>query len=300
MIALATACPPTLAGSDSAFNIHEIAPGVFVHQGIHVPFDHAQHDDIANIGFIVGERCAAIIDTGGSIRIGQALRQAVREQTDRPICYVINTHGHYDHVLGNASFQADRPTFAGHADLGEAIDASREYFLKQFGSDLGPDPRPESVIGPGFAVAGRAEIDLGGRVLELIAHPPAHTFSDLTVFDRTTGTLWLGDLLFIDRTPALDGSLSAWIRLMEELHAFPAARAVPGHGPASADWPRSADRQLNYLRTLRDQVRAGIAQGLLMEELVESAAAGSDPEWQLYEQHHGRNVGKAYLELEWE
>ena len=301
-LALALLASPavTLAAPIPDFNLNEIAPGVFVHQGMHVSFEHAQHDDVANIGFIVGERCTAVIDTGGSVRIGQALRQAIGEHTHRPVCYVINTHAHFDHVLGNLGFRTDQPRFVGHADLGEAIDASRDFFLQQYRGDLGPDPGPQSIIGPDLAVSPSTEIDLGGRIIELTAHPPAHTFSDLTVFDRATGTLWLGDLLFIDRIPALDGNLSGWIRLLEELKSTPAARVVPGHGPVSAAWPSSADKELSYLRTLRDEVRAGIANGVLMEDMVESAAAESDPEWKLYAQHHARNVGKAYLELEWE
>jgi quinoprotein relay system zinc metallohydrolase 2 len=282
------------AGGDPGFHLQEIAAGVFVHQGAHVPLDDPRHDDIANISFVVGERCAAVIDTGGSRRTGEALLRALRERTGRPVCWVINTHVHFDHVLGNAAFIVDRPEFVGHSDLGEALAASGEYFAQQYAAG------PDDVIGPGLPVQGRAEIDLGGRILELVAHPPAHTYADLSVFDRATGTLWLGDLLFVDRAPALDGDLSGWIGLLEEWSAVPAARAVPGHGPAAVAWPQAAEPLLGYLRRLRDEVRAGIARGLTLEEMVESASTASDPAWRLYGQNHGRNVGKAYLELEWE
>lgn len=291
---------PAPADEGAAFNLHEIAAGVFVHQGVHVALDDPRRDDIANIGFIVGSQCTAVIDTGGSLRIGQALRAAVRAHTDQPICYIINTHVHYDHVLGNAAFLADAPKFVGHADLAGAIDASRGFFLQQFAAALGPDPTADRIIGPNVGVSAKTEIDLGDRIIELTAHPAAHTYTDLSVFDRKTGTLWLSDLLFIDRIPALDGSLSGWIRVIEELQSIPAARVVPGHGPPSAEWPRSADNEVAYLRDLRDEVRAGIAQGMLLEDALESVGRGEKDKWLLYEQHQGRNITKAYTELEWE
>ena len=77
-----------------------VAPGVYVHEGKQLPLDAPGHDDIANLGFVVGQRCVAVIDTGGSVRIGRALRAAVRARTPLPVCYVIDTHVHVDHVLG--------------------------------------------------------------------------------------------------------------------------------------------------------------------------------------------------------
>ena len=59
--------------SEAAFTILELAPGVFVHLGQQRALDAVGHDDIANIGFILGKRCVAVIDSGGSMRIGRAV-----------------------------------------------------------------------------------------------------------------------------------------------------------------------------------------------------------------------------------
>ena len=103
--------------------VEEIAPGVHVHVGHQVTWPGAHGDeragDIANLGFVVGERCVAVIDTGGSPQLGQRLLAAIRRVSTRPVCYVINTHVHPDHTLGNAAFAAlaPAPRFVGHARL---------------------------------------------------------------------------------------------------------------------------------------------------------------------------------------
>ena len=50
---------------------------------------------------IVGKEKAMLIDTGYAYG---NLKQAVRSITDKPL-YIVNTHGHVDHVSGNAQFE---------------------------------------------------------------------------------------------------------------------------------------------------------------------------------------------------
>src|SRR5580658_4879784 len=83
---LAGAVTATAADAPEALAVAEIAPGDFVHYGKPLPLEAPGHDDIANIGFIVGRRCVAVIDTGGSVRVGRALRRAIRQRTYKPIC----------------------------------------------------------------------------------------------------------------------------------------------------------------------------------------------------------------------
>ena len=92
-----------------------------------------------------------------------------------------------------------------------------------------------------------ARIDLGDRVLVLNAWRTAHTDNDLTVLDLRTGTLFAGDLVFVDRLPVVDGSLKGWLDVLSELRRVRAARVVPGHGPAAAAWPEALDAQERYL-----------------------------------------------------
>lgn len=279
--------------------VEEVADGIYVHRGKHVPFDSAESDDIANIGFIVGDDCVAVIDTGGSVAMGNALRKTIRSMTNTPICYIINSHVHYDHVLGNLPFKQQDVRFIGHHELADAMAGSRSFFAEEFPQYLGTAGK-QAVVGPDDLVTDTMVIDLGNRPLELRAWRSAHTNNDLTIYDRKTRTLWAADLLFMERMPALDASLKGWLAVMDELETIPADRVVPGHGPASAAWPDALAAQQRYLTTLLEQTRHAIQSGQFLDEALESVAADEAGQWVLSDQHHGRNVSRAYTQLEWE
>lgn len=281
------------------FNLSEVAPGIYVHQGKTATPEQPGRDDIANIGFIIGEECIAVIDTGGSVVTGTMLRQALRSVSDRPVCYVINTHIHYDHLLGNAAFDVEGVKFVGHESLVPAVERNRDFFVRQYGEELGVQGK-SAIVGPDITVQKSTTLDLGNRVLTLTAHQPAHTHNDLSVFDERTGTLWLSDLLFVDHVPVLDGSLKGWLDLLEKLSGIPAARAIPGHGPISVDWPAAVQPEQRYLTALRDDVRDMLARGLFMEDVLDKAGREEQGRWRLFDYYHRRNVSKAFTELEWE
>jgi quinoprotein relay system zinc metallohydrolase 2 len=288
------------AGEGSVLPLDELAPGVYVHRGAQLPLDAPGHDDIANIGFIVGSRCVAVIDTGGSVRIGLGLRAAVRRRTSLPICYVINTHVHVDHVLGNEAFKDDHPSFVGHAALAQAMVRSRPYFVKEYAQDLDVPATPEQVIGPDRLVETELTLDLGERPLRLRAWPTAHTDCDLTVFDQKTSTLWTGDLLFIGRLPALDGSLVGWIAALDRLAGQRVKLAVPGHGPPTPHMGAPLAQERRYLESLLSGVRRELAAGESMQDAMSHVGGDEKSEWLLWDEVHPRNVARAYEELEWE
>lgn len=283
-----------------ALEVTQVTDGIYVHQGQHLGLDNPNRDDIANIGFIVGEECVAVIDSGGSIAIARELYQAISTYTDKPVCYVINTHEHFDHVLGNSVFNNDATRFVGHVNLPDALTANVEFFLDEFKTELGSATNPDLIVKPGLLVENRLEIDLGNRILELRAWPPAHTRTDLSVFDKKTGSLWLSDLLFLERIPVLDGSLKGWLAVMQEISAMEATYVIPGHGTVSNSLQDAMQPQQLYLTTLLNDTRAMLAKGAFMEEVIDEVGASEASKWKLHEQQHKRNVSKAFIELEWE
>ena len=286
--------------SAPVLSINQVAPGVYVHWGVQEFSDTHNHGAIANIGFIVGERCVAVIDTGGNPEQGKALKNAIENTTSKPICYVINTHVHPDHIYGNSAFKESGAKFVGHEKLARAMSARGDYYLQKAPELLGITLTPKDIIPPDISVSSVLDLDLGGRTLKLTAHPAAHTDNDLSVYDPQTDTLWLSDLLFIEHLPSIDGSLKGWFAELEQLEKQSYKTVIPGHGSLVTDWPKSMQPEKEYLSALLLETRAAIKKGVFLEDAVSLIGLSFKNKWKLFDEFHRKNVTKAYAELEWE
>lgn len=281
--------------------VEEVAPGVFVYQAPYRLAAPANGGAVGNIGFVVGAEAVAVIDTGGSRAAGERLAAAVRAKTDLPVRWVINTHFHPDHVLGNVAFRQPGTRFLGHENLKAALASRAHVYLDANRRLVGEqDFSGTEIVLPDEGVSGTRRIDLGGRVLVLEAQPTAHTNADLTVFDEATRTWWLGDILFVRHLPAVDGSLNGWLALIERLKSRSVDRVVPGHGPASLSWPEAIAPQERYLERLRADLRRMIAAGRPISAAAAEAGLSERDAWALFEDFNGRNATAAFKELEWE
>jgi quinoprotein relay system zinc metallohydrolase 2 len=278
--------------------VDQVAPGVWVHVGAIADFAPDNGGDLANLGFVIGERCVAVIDTGGSFRVGAGLLAAVRARTTLPVCFVIATHMHPDHLLGHAAFAAEHPAYVAAARQSKALAVRAAGFLRRQGEALGALAAGTTVVLPDHPVEDRETLDLGGRSLELRAWRTAHTDNDLTVQDRLSGTLFTGDLLFRSHLPVIDGSARGWLTSIDELARIRADAVVPGHGPVTHDGAAAFAQEHVYLSSVVGEVRAALkAHRTLSQAVAESAPPQG---WQLTELYHRRNVTAAYAELEWE
>jgi quinoprotein relay system zinc metallohydrolase 2 len=301
----------------------EIAPGIFLRPGLHEDFSASNRGHIANIGFIVGNESVAVIDTGSNYLEGEALRKMIKKVTDLPIEYVILTHMHPDHVLGAAAFSQDNPVFIGHAQLEDALVRRHSIYINNMKQILGDSAKDTRIIFPDQSVSRTQgmEIDLGSRRLLLTAYPTAHTNNDLSIYDTKTATLWLSDLLFVERIPVVDGSLLGWLNVIDDLLAsncfthidknntqgdveeqrcHEIERVVPGHGSVVNDWQNVLINQRRYLSRIASQVREVIKAGGTITQAVKRVGLEEQSHWLLFKTYHGRNVTAAFAELEWE
>jgi len=298
-------CLPALTRRASAANVPattnlvEAAPGIHIRLGVTEDASTGNDDAIANVGCVIGTDAVAVMDPGGSLGDGESLRRAIRAVTNLPIRYVVMSHVHPDHVFGAAAFEQEKPVFVGHARLPQALGLRGEYYRSTLGRILGPG-RAGAVVMPTQLVHDHATLDLGGRVLDLTAHAPAHTDCDLSVIDRRTGTLLAADLLFVNRVPSLDGDLKGWLEQLAAMQALGQRHAVPGHGPVLVEWPDAAADITHYLTVLLTETRQAVARNVPISTAAHIVAQSERSRWKLFDDYNPRNVTVAYQQLEWE
>ena len=138
---------------------------------------------------------------------------AIREISDKPIRFVINTHAHGDHVGGNENF-------AGMGALIVAHDNTRKKMAEGGGNNLTPDPDDRIAPAPPGALpvitfGEQMSLHLNGEDVDIIHVGPAHTDGDAFVFFRESNVLHMGDVLLTENFPIIDqtsnGSLEGLI-----------------------------------------------------------------------------------------
>ena len=281
--------------------VAEHAAGVFTHAGALALMTRENEGGIANVGFVIGNDSVAVIDTGGSAREGRKLLAAIRARTEKPIRYVISTHGHPDHIFGHAAFENEGAVFVGHRNLPRALAMRGQFYLDAYRRSMGGELMADvKIIPPTQLVADEVKLDLGGRRLAIRAWPTAHTDNDVTVLDEDSGTLFAGDLVVTKHVPVLDGSILGWLAVMDELGQIPAKHVLPGHGPPVDDWQAALANQRRYLERLTNDVRGMISRGATLAAAARSAGLAEKDRWSLFEEYNGRNATAAFAELEWE
>lgn len=192
-----------------------------------------------NCGLVIGDDACLVVDT--RLHLGEAadLIDALRRITPHPWT-VVNTHAHWDHCFGNAAF---RPAeIWGHvlaaAELrrtGELQRGTATQSARDAGSgDTADQIQSAPIDPPDRLVHDRAELNVGGRAVDLRFLGRGHTDGDLIVeidcgSDRSV--IFAGDLVEEGNPPGFEDSYPLeWAATLERLHGLARGPVVPGHG----------------------------------------------------------------------
>lgn len=233
----------------------EVADGVLVRR-------YAELD--LSVGLVVGERRCLVIDTGGDEGQGAELAAAVREVTPVPWTVVV-THSHFDHSFGTAAFEpcevwAHR---ACRADLVATGARQRDEWARRYRErgevEIADRIARVRLVLPDRLVDERAELDLGGRRVELAHFGPAHSDHDLVVHVPDAGVVFAGDLVEQGAPPQFgDAHPRGWPAALDGILALGAPIVVPGHGdPVDRDFVRAQRAELAQVAELCRAVAAG-------------------------------------------
>jgi cyclase len=274
---------------------------VRINERVHVLLGPIQQAGPLNRGYminstlIVGDKGAILVDSGGSAEVGRHLAAAVRRITDKPVTYVVNTHHHGDHYLGNVAFEGATIV---------SSEACRKLVLETGGEWLGimqaavgePLAGTKVILAKVAYPEGRTEAVMHGVRLVFWVPPASHTAGDLLVHLPDDKVLVAGDVLVHRVVPTMqDGVVKHWIRTLEEMQGLGVVHFVPGHGELMNAEDVAALR--NAMAAFYAGVKRGFRDGR-SEEAIRSSLDLSA--WNKLERSHliGRNVNRAYLEIE--
>ena len=285
-----------VAASDFDYGLkaRQIAEGVYVFEGRREHFTRDNGGNIVNTGFIQTDAGAVVIDTGPSRRYGEQMRRAIEAITGKGIAKVFITHAHPDHFLGNQAF--DPENIAAASQTVSTISQAGEDLSENLYRLVGGWMQGTEAVAPVKVVEGGV-IDIGGRTFHLIVDT-GHTASDLAVFDQQTGTLFAGDLVFLDRaatTPNAD--VERWLEALTRLEKLPVKQIVPGHGPV-ADAGKGIAQTRAYLNWLRNALSDAASRGLDMNEAMKINAPEAFRKLGVFDEEFQRSVIHLFPEIE--
>jgi glyoxylase-like metal-dependent hydrolase (beta-lactamase superfamily II) len=244
-------------------------------KGVYALIAAERTDDVdGNSTLIVGDRAAVIVDTHWSPWSARTALAEVRKLTSTPVRYIVNTHWHYDHLLGNQVYLDAFPgaQVVAHRETARIIDTWASGFPRRMTAIREKATSQEvrerlstPIVGPSILVESRLRIDLGGRVVDLLHLGRGNTPGDLVVHVPDAGIAITGDLLVWPVPFAINSFPAAWIDTLVNVERLGARVLVPGHGPVQRD-SRYLEQVKELLRHTVTETRSAVRRQLTLEE----------------------------------
>jgi hydroxyacylglutathione hydrolase len=182
-----------------------------------------QVGNMAVFAYLIGDTITGdglVIDPADNAReiIAEAKNNKLR------INYIVNTHGHVDHIGGNAEMQKlTGAKIIVHEDDAVMLTSTPAMILRMFGAKQSPPPD--------IMVKDGDTIDVGNISLKVI-HTPGHSPGGMSLY--TPGYVFTGDTLFVEavgRTDLPGGSWQIMYKsIQERLFTLPDdTKVMPGH-----------------------------------------------------------------------
>ncbi|WP_112245658.1 MBL fold metallo-hydrolase [Kribbella monticola] len=232
-----------------------------------------------NVGLVVGSEGAVVIDTRANADEARELLAEIRELTDVPVRWVVNTHAHFDHTFGNG-------VFAGAGAV--------SYAQENAAAALAADGKNTEMVAVDNSFAVAKVIDLGDRRVELLHLGNGHTDGDVVVVVPDVDVFFAGDLIEESAPPSYgdDSYPLEWADTVDRVIGLLSATAkvVPGHGAVvDAEFVRDQAGDLGTVaNTISGLHHAGTS--------LEAALAHTD-DWPWPAEHLEHAVRRGYAAL---
>jgi glyoxylase-like metal-dependent hydrolase (beta-lactamase superfamily II) len=270
-LALVGTAPPLVAQTPPApivkvEGLRQLSPHVQIIPDNSVPL-------VPNVGFVVGDRAALVIDTGLGPRNGAAVYEVAKKLAGSKELYLVTTHFHPEHDLGAQAFP-DTTKLIRSTDQVKDIAEFGLQLAKVFASRS--PINAELLKDADFRKADITferdyDLDLGGVRAKLTAMGPNHTAGDTIIWVEPDRVLFSGDLA-MRAQPAFaspHSSLRQWFASLDRMEALKPAIIVPSHGP-TGDGTAFITGYRTYLTEVRDRAAAEKRAGRSADQAVEA------------------------------
>jgi len=251
----------------------------------------------SNAGVVIGDDGVAVIDSFVSVEAAKQLIAQIEKLTKLPVRFVVNTHYHADHVVGNRVFMDAGAVVLAHRNVRAWIHSENAKLLPK---DARPELKAliEGLVAPTLLYDQGVDLYLGSRQVQVRSFP-GHTGGDSVVFVPDAKVAFCGDLLWQGSLPnTIDASTAPWIATLDTLAKESSYTFVPGHGDVAKAQDVTAFQQ--YLATLRKLVADAQAQGKSGTTVVEAvmpALTEKYGQWDFFKYLAERNIQEIDAEL---
>ncbi len=252
--------------------------------------------NIVNTCFVQTKDSFVVIDSGPTFSYASQAYEEMQKIAKLPVKYVINTHDHDDHWLGNSFYKSKGALLIGPRTYEQNIVVGMETRMQRI---LGENLYGKTtIVKLDKIVDDNLTLKVGTvkfEVKQLVN--VAHTKGDLIVFLPGSRVLFAGDLMFNGRLTSLrDGSIMGSIRALENIDAYAPKIIIGGHG-YKIDTNTSKQFKA-YLTEMKTEVLKALDEDVGMEEVTKKVPMSEYKSMKLYDILHARNVLDAYKELE--
>lgn len=255
-----------------------------------------------NITVQTGNEGVLLVDTGLAAA-SDKVAAAIRQISEKPIRYIINTHIHADHTGGNAAIAKLGSTIAGGnvvGTIGESASQgatviSFQNILDRMSAPNTPDTAPEGAWPTDTYTGFEKKMFFNGEGIEVIHAPNAHTDGDSIVYFHRSDVISTGDTFVTESYPVIDlkrgGSIQGILETLNRLIAMsiPAEKQeggtmfVPGHGRLCDQADLVFYQEM--VTIVRDRIQDMINKHMTLEQ-VKAAKPTRD-----YDPRYGRATG---------
>jgi len=274
----------------------KITEGVYCFFGKLEPIEKQNAGNVVNSCFVQTKEGFVVIDSGPTFSYAAQAYEQMQKIATLPVKYVINTHIHDDHWLGNSFYKSKGALLIGPRTYEENIVVGMETRIQRIlGKELFGKTK---IVKLDTIVDNNLTLSLGKEKFEMKQiEDVAHTKGDLVVYVTSKKSLFVGDLVFSGRLTSLrDGSILGSLRALDKIDAYHAEHVIGGHGYVT---DANATKEFRaYLSEVKSEVLKAIDDDVGMEEIVKKVSMLAYKKMKLYDVLHARTVVDAYRELE--